>query len=96
MLGVLRMYIKFGFEWCAGGCESVGGDLGDRWYFHGTCFPLCGVDVEDLYGCCMLCNVRKRLSSMRVCSMHLRWICLWRSLFGLGWGLGACILLLLC
>ena len=23
--------------------------------------------------------------------MHLRWICLWRILFGLRWGLGACI-----
>ena len=38
-------------------------------------------------GC--LSEVYKRLISMRACSMHLRLICLWRTLLGLGWEVGA-------
>ena len=31
MLCVLCMYVEFALGWCVHGCESVGGNLSDRW-----------------------------------------------------------------
>jgi hypothetical protein len=67
VLGVVCMYVQFGFEWCVGGCESVGtilviGDISMVRVSHCVVLVL---RIFMVVAC--LCDVRKRLSSMRVC-----------------------------